>query len=104
VNLLDPALIPAADGVRFLADQFASHPLAVVDPIVRWVLVPAALLALGLCAAIVLIGRHPGEALPPVDPDPASEVEETVDLSFAARVLAGRVPLDQTVEIRAGRR
>jgi hypothetical protein len=102
VNLLDPALIPAADGVRFLADQFAAHPLAVVDPIVRWVLVPAALLALGLCAVIVLIGRHPGEALPPADP--ASEAEETVDLSFAARVLAGRVPLDQTVEIRAGRR
>jgi hypothetical protein len=102
VNLLDPALIPAADGVRFLADQFAAHPLAVVDPIVRWVLVPAVLLALGLCAVIVLIGRHPGEALPPVDPEPGPE--ETVDLSFAAQVLDGRVPIDRTVEIRAGRR
>jgi hypothetical protein len=102
VNLLDPALIPAADGVRFLADQFAAHPLAVVDPIVRWVLVPAAVVALAVWAVVQIVSRHPGEALPPTDP--ASEAEETVDLSFAARVLAGRVPLDQTVEIRAGRR
>jgi hypothetical protein len=102
VNLLDPALIPAADGVRFLADQFAAHPLAVVDPIVRWVLVPAAVVALAVWAVVQIVSRHPGEALPPVDP--ASEAEETVDLSFAARMLAGRVPLDQTVEIRAGRR
>jgi hypothetical protein len=103
VNRFDPAQIPAVDGIRLVADQFAAYPMAVVDPIVRWVLVPAAVLALALWAVVVLVGRHPGEALPPVEPDPA-DVEATVDLSFAARVLAGRVPIDQTVEIRAARR
>lgn len=99
-----PDHLSAADGIRLIVDQFAADPTAVVRPIVGWVLVPAAIIASALWAVLTLVGRHPDAALPPERPEPDPEVEETADLSPAAQILAGRVPLDKTVEIRAARR
>lgn len=100
MNQFDPYQVSAADGLPWLAAELAASPGVVVWPVLTQVMVPAAVVYLALWAVVTLITRHPGEALPEPEPEPVPAGEES---SFAAAVLAGRVPIEQTVEIRRGR-
>lgn len=84
--------------IQFLWGGFMAYPGPVLSAVGKWVLVPAVLLAAALWALVALVSRYPGAALP----EPKSEPVE-VEPSLAVEILAGRVPVDETVPIRRSR-
>lgn len=100
----DLAQIPADEGIRFLLTGFLADPASPLAAIGKYVMVPAAVLALALWAVVLLVTRHPGAALPSqsLGGEVAYDRIERLcneEPSLAVDILAGRVPVDQTVVI-----
>lgn len=91
--------IPASYGIQWIWSSFLADPTVPLSAVARYVMVPAAVLALALWALVALLTRYPDQALPEPEalPDPTPS-------GLAVEIMAGRVPIDKTVVIEQARR